>query len=102
MLNRQQLLRLHPDAAFLVALSGHGVLGVLVPVDVAARQPPQPATGFDVALHQQDPAPFLNQGDHHELWIAEEDGVAVRANRELAVSDEAQLGLVTAGWAVFG
>src|SRR5713226_9567300 len=102
MLNRQQLLRLHPDAALLLALSGHGVLGMLVPIDVAAWQAPEAAAGLDVALDQQDPATFLYQGDDHQLRIAEEDGIAVRADRELAATDDAQLGLVTAGGAVFG
>src|SRR5207245_5354241 len=101
-LNRQQRPRFHLHAALLLALAGHRLLGMLVPLDVATRQPPQPATGFDVALDQQDPALFLDQGDHHQLRVAEEDGVAVRANRELAVGDQAEFHFVTAAWAVFG
>lgn len=92
MQHREQLDGFDLDADLLAAFADHRLLRMLVPIDEAARQSPQPATGVDVAAHQQDSTGVFDDGRGDDFGITKEDVVAAGTDAELLATDGTQFG----------
>src|SRR5207237_869216 len=55
---------------------------MLVPIDKAPRQAPEPASRLDVAQNQEDPPLIFNQRRDHHFGVSEKDPVATRTHAQ--------------------
>src|ERR1700682_16973 len=85
---------------FFAALAHQRGFRMLIPVDVAARQSPQPSTRLDVAPTQKDPAAIFDQRNDDDLGIAEGDPGAFRTGAQGLLRHQPRLGLRSAAGAV--
>src|SRR5207253_9417180 len=82
-LHLEQLLRLDPHLDLFRAFPDQRLLRVLVPVDVATGHPPEATARLDIAEDEEDTTAVLDQRGHHDLGVAEENAIALRANTEM-------------------
>jgi hypothetical protein len=99
-LHRQQFERFDLHLHFLAALAYQRGFGMLVPVDVATGQAPQPAPRFDVAPPQQDAPAIFDQGDDDDFGIAKEDAVAVGTSPQVLIGHQPRFSLRSAAGAI--
>src|SRR5207253_11220731 len=73
---------------------------MLVPIDKAARQAPEPAPRLDVTQDQEGASLILNERGHDHLGVSEKDPVAIRACAQQLVAHLPSRGPGPAGGAV--
>src|SRR5207249_5306815 len=67
-------------------------LGMLVPIDKASRQAPEPASGLDVTQNQEHASLILDQRRDHHLGVSEKDPIATGTHAQRLVGNQPRRG----------